>query len=156
MPRTPADDDPAALERFIAAQEGVHDRALAELRQGRKQSHWMWFVFPQLRGLGQSRTAWFYGIEDADEARRYLVEDLLYSQALNRIGFVKGVGASSKAEPRLNLVGDPYYTDGLRAVMFFEPRPYPLSQVDVLDWERVPSARPTLQKASVIEREERR
>ena len=93
---------------------------------------------------------------DTDEARRYLVEDLLYSQALNRIGFVKGVGASSKAEPRLNLVGDAYYTDGLRAVMFFEPRPYPLSQVDVLDWERVPSARPTLQKASVIEREERR
>ena len=70
MPRTPADDDPAALERFIAAQEGVHDRALAELRQGRKQSHWMWFVFPQLRGLGQSRTAWFYGVEDADEPPR--------------------------------------------------------------------------------------
>ena len=77
MPRTPADDDPAALERFIAAQEGVHDRALAELRQGRKQSHWMWFVFPQLRGLGQSRTAWFYGIEDVDEARRYLNHPLL-------------------------------------------------------------------------------
>ena len=77
MPRTPADDDPAALERFIAAQEGVHGRALAELRQGRKQSHWMWFVFPQLRGLGQSRTAWFYGIEDADEARRYLNHPLL-------------------------------------------------------------------------------
>ena len=77
MPRTPADDDPAALERFTAAQEGVHDRALAELRQGRKQSHWMWFVFPQLRGLGQSRTAWFYGIEDADEARRYLDHPLL-------------------------------------------------------------------------------
>ena len=83
MPRTPADDDPAALERFIAAQEGVHDRALAELRQGRKQSHWMWFVFPQLRGLGQSRTAWFYGIEDADEARRYLNHPLLGRRLLD-------------------------------------------------------------------------
>ena len=86
---------------------------------------------------------------DIDESRRYLVEDLLYSQALNRIGHVKGVGASSKAEPRLNLMGDPYYTDGLRAVMFFEPRPYSLSQLDVLDWERVPSIRHTLQKVSV-------
>jgi hypothetical protein len=88
---------------------------------------------------------------DVDESRRYLVEDLLYSQALNRIGFVKGVGASSKAEPRLNLMGDPYYTDGLRAVMFFEPRPHSLSQLEVLDWERVPSIRRTLQRVSVSE-----
>ena len=74
---------------------------------------------------------------DIDESRRYLVEDLLYSQALHRIGFVKGVGASSKTEPRRNLMADPYYSDGLRAVMFFEPRPSSLSQVEVLDWERV-------------------
>ena len=93
---------------------------------------------------------------DVDEARRYLVEDLLYSQALNRIGFVKGTGVSSKDEPRLNLMGDPYYTDGLRAVMFFEPRPYSLSQLEVLDWERVPSARHTLQQVSVSEQEEPR
>jgi LssY C-terminus len=93
---------------------------------------------------------------DIDESRRYLVEDLLYSQALHRIGFVKGVGASSKAEPQLNLMGDPYYTDGLRAVMFFEPRPNSLSQLEVLDWERVPSASHTLQQVSVSEQEERR
>lgn len=93
---------------------------------------------------------------DTDESRRYLVEDLLYSQALNRIGFVKGVGASSKAEPRLNLMGDPFYTDGLRAVMFFEPRPYPLSRLDVLDWEHIPSFRPTVQKMPVSEQEEPR
>jgi hypothetical protein len=92
---------------------------------------------------------------DIDESRRYLVEDLLYSQALSRIGFVKGTGASSKAAPRLNLMGDPYYTDGLRAVMFFEPRPYSLSQLEVLDWERVPSLRRTLQNVSVVEQEER-
>ena len=53
-------------------------------------------------------------------------------------------------------MGDPYYTDGLRAVMFFEPRPYSLSELDVLDWEPVPSIRHTLQKVSVIEQEERR
>ena len=77
---------------------------------------------------------------DIDESRRYLVEDLLYSQALHRIGFVKGVGASSKTEPRRNLMADPYYSDGLRAVMFFEPRPSSLSQLEVLDWERVTNA----------------
>jgi hypothetical protein len=93
---------------------------------------------------------------NVDESRRYLVEDLLYSQALNRIGFVKGVGASSKAEPGLNLMGDPYYTDGLRAVMFFEPRPYSLSQLEVLDWERVSSVRHTPQQVSIVEQEERR
>jgi hypothetical protein len=93
---------------------------------------------------------------DIDESRRYLVEDLLYSQALHRIGFVKGVGSSSRAQPQLNLMGDPYYTDGLRAVMFFEPRPYSLSQLEVLDWERIPSVRPRLQRASVVKQEERR
>jgi hypothetical protein len=93
---------------------------------------------------------------DIDEARRYLVEDLVYSQAMRRIGFVKGVGASSKDEPEKNLIGDPYYTDGLRAVMFFEPRPYSLSELEVLDWEPVPSVRHTRQEASAIELEERR
>jgi hypothetical protein len=78
---------------------------------------------------------------DVDEARRYLLEDLVFSQALNRIGYVKGVGAISRDAPRFNLVGDPYYTDGLRAVMFFEPRPFTLSDLDILDWERLPSLR---------------
>ena len=91
---------------------------------------------------------------DIDESRRYLVEDLLYSQALNRLGLVKGVGASSKAEPRLNLMDDPYYTDGLRAVMFFEPRPYSLSQLEVLDWERVPGVGHSPQNVSVVEQED--
>jgi hypothetical protein len=93
---------------------------------------------------------------DVDESRRYLVEDLLYSQALNRIVFVKGARASSKAEPGLNLMGDPYWTDGLRAVMFFGPRPYSLSQLEILDWERVPSISHTPQQVSVVEQEERR
>ncbi len=73
---------------------------------------------------------------DVDEARRYLVEDLVYSQAMARIGFVKGVGEVKRDAPRFNLVGDPYFTDGLRAVMFFEPRPYTLGDLDMIsDWE---------------------
>jgi hypothetical protein len=73
---------------------------------------------------------------DVDEARRYLLEDLAYSQVLDRFGLVKGVGAASKEAPRMNLVGDPYYTDGLRAVLFIEPRPRALSELELMDWER--------------------
>jgi hypothetical protein len=75
---------------------------------------------------------------DLDEARRYLIEDMAYSQALAGYGFVKGVGVVSKEAPRMNLMGDPLYTDGLRAVLFFGPRPSALSDIEVLDWE-VPS-----------------
>lgn len=55
-------DDPFQLKRFVDAQELVFPAALAELRGGRKESHWMWFIFPQLRALGRSPTAQFYGI----------------------------------------------------------------------------------------------
>ncbi len=72
---------------------------------------------------------------DVDEARRYFVEDLAYSQALARIGYAKGVGVVSREAPRMNLVGDPFYTDGFRAVLFFEQRPYTLSDIEHLEWE---------------------
>jgi len=65
------------LERFVTAQAPVFETMLAELRAGRKLTHWMWFVFPQLGGLGQSSTAQFYGISSIDEARAYLVHPLL-------------------------------------------------------------------------------
>ena len=65
------------LERFVTAQQRVYATALEELRQGSKQSHWMWFVFPQLRELGRSSTAKFYGITSLDEARAYLAHPLL-------------------------------------------------------------------------------
>lgn len=67
------------LERFVRAQEarGTYDRALAELRAGRKSSHWMWFVFPQVAGLGRSDVARTYAIADLDEARAYLAHDVL-------------------------------------------------------------------------------
>ncbi len=69
--------DSHSLDRFVAAQADVHDRALAELHAGRKTSHWMWFVFPQLRGLGRSATATHFGIASLDEARAYLAHPLL-------------------------------------------------------------------------------
>jgi uncharacterized protein (DUF1810 family) len=69
--------DPFDLERFVAAQAPVFETALEELRAGRKRSHWMWFVFPQLRGLGHSSTARFYGVGNLDEARAYLAHPLL-------------------------------------------------------------------------------
>ncbi|MBT1670608.1 DUF1810 family protein [Curtobacterium flaccumfaciens pv. flaccumfaciens] len=70
-------DDPFDLDRFVRAQQGVHDVALDELRQGRKSSHWMWFVFPQLDGLGRSATAVRYAITGTDEARAYLAHPVL-------------------------------------------------------------------------------
>ena len=65
-------DEPHDLQRFVAAQEDAFASALRELRAGQKRSHWMWFVFPQLRGLGSSSTAVFYGITSLAEARAYL------------------------------------------------------------------------------------
>ncbi|HVQ07157.1 MAG TPA: DUF1810 domain-containing protein [Allosphingosinicella sp.] len=65
------------LERFVEAQAPIYGRALAELRQGRKESHWMWFVFPQVAGLGTSPMARRYAIASADEARAYLAHPLL-------------------------------------------------------------------------------
>ncbi|HKU92448.1 MAG TPA: DUF1810 domain-containing protein, partial [Sphingomicrobium sp.] len=70
-------DDPHDLQRFVDAQDGVFETALAELRAGTKQSHWMWFVFPQLAGLGHSPTAQYYAIRSLDEARAYLAHPLL-------------------------------------------------------------------------------
>ena len=65
------------LERFVEAQRPVYDQALAELHAGAKRSHWMWFIFPQIAGLGRSPTARFYAIADSVEASAYLMHDLL-------------------------------------------------------------------------------
>ena len=67
----------ADLDRFVTAQRPVIDDALEELRAGRKTSHWMWFIFPQLAGLGRSETARRYAIGSLDEARAYLAHDVL-------------------------------------------------------------------------------
>jgi uncharacterized protein (DUF1810 family) len=65
------------LKRFVDAQEDTFDTALAELKAGHKRTHWMWFVFPQMRGLGFSSNAQFYGIASLEEARAYLAHELL-------------------------------------------------------------------------------
>ncbi|MGI6048849.1 MAG: DUF1810 domain-containing protein [Petrimonas sp.] len=65
------------LNRFVDAQDKVFDTVLKELRVGRKESHWMWFVFPQLKELGRSRMGEYYGIENIEEARAYLAHPVL-------------------------------------------------------------------------------
>jgi uncharacterized protein (DUF1810 family) len=69
--------DPFDLARFTDAQDGVYDGALAEIRAGDKRSHWMWFIFPQIDGLGFSSTAMHYAIKSTAEARQYLAHPLL-------------------------------------------------------------------------------
>jgi uncharacterized protein (DUF1810 family) len=66
-----------SLERFVEAQTDVYARALAELKAGKKQSHWMWFIFPQIAGLGRSAMAQRYAIQDLAEAQAYLAHSLL-------------------------------------------------------------------------------
>jgi uncharacterized protein (DUF1810 family) len=69
--------DPFDLDRFVRAQETDYDRALAEIRSGRKRSHWMWYVFPQCAGLGQSAMSQRYAINTLAEARAYLAHPIL-------------------------------------------------------------------------------
>lgn len=65
------------LDRFIDAQGNIYPQALKELREGEKHGHWMWFIFPQIAGLGYSRTSQYYAIKDLDEARAYLAQPVL-------------------------------------------------------------------------------
>jgi uncharacterized protein (DUF1810 family) len=65
------------LQRFVQAQEGCYSQVRTELSAGRKSTHWMWFIFPQLRGLGHSSAAWHFGIGSLTEARAYLEHPLL-------------------------------------------------------------------------------
>lgn len=69
-----------SLQRFLAAQEASYPTALAEIKAGRKQSHWMWYVFPQIQGLGLSETSRFYAIRDLAEAAAYLAHPVLGSR----------------------------------------------------------------------------
>ncbi|MGO9012737.1 MAG: DUF1810 domain-containing protein [Bryobacteraceae bacterium] len=73
----PAANDPYDLERFVKAQNPVYERVCAELRNGLKEGHWMWFIFPQLRGLGHSPTAIAFGISSRQEAKAYLDHPIL-------------------------------------------------------------------------------
>ena len=72
-----SDQDPYDLQRFVDAQEHVYERALAEIKSGRKRSHWMWFIFPQFDGLGASSMSKRYAIKSVAEAKAYLGHPLL-------------------------------------------------------------------------------
>ena len=76
-------DDPFKLRRFLEAQDRVYDQVCAELEQGKKKTHWMWFIFPQLEGLGSSLLAQKFAITSLDEARVYLQHSILGPRLLN-------------------------------------------------------------------------
>lgn len=76
------EDDRDTIERFIPGHEHSYKGALAEIENGRKESHWMWYIFPQLRGLGMSDTAWWYGIKDLEEAKEYIEHPILGAHLL--------------------------------------------------------------------------
>lgn len=87
--------DPYDLERFVEAQDPVYAGVVDELRAGRKRSHWMWFVFPQLRELGRSPAAMHYGIGSRDEAAAYLAHDVLGPRLRECARLVAAVEGSS-------------------------------------------------------------
>lgn len=86
------------LDRFIAAQRDCYDRALAEIRGGRKRTHWMWFIFPQLAGLGSSPTSQHYAIHDRAEAEAYLRHPVLGSRLIECVEAALALEAGSAAE----------------------------------------------------------
>ena len=93
-------EDPYDLQRFVAAQDasGTYDRAVAELRAGRKASHWMWFVFPQIAGLGLSPTSQKYAIASLDEAQAYLAHPVLGPRLTECAAILAGLPARSAAQ----------------------------------------------------------
>jgi uncharacterized protein (DUF1810 family) len=85
---------PDSLNRFFDAQAPVYAAALSEIRRGAKRSHWMWFIFPQLAGLGRSETAKFYGIGSIDEARAYLDHPVLGRRYLECVEALQDLATS--------------------------------------------------------------
>lgn len=86
------------LERFSTAQTGVIDSALAEIRAGEKRSHWMWFVFPQIAGLGSSPTARHFALVSLDEARSYLADPVLGPRYLAGVDALQGLSSGTAEE----------------------------------------------------------
>jgi uncharacterized protein (DUF1810 family) len=95
--------DPFDLERFTSAQEEVYDTVLAELRDGEKRTHWIWFIFPQLDGLGRSPASKYYAIKSLEEAREYLQHPLLGKRLLECAETLLEVEGRSVSQ----ILGDP-------------------------------------------------
>jgi uncharacterized protein (DUF1810 family) len=92
------DHDPFNLSRFTKAQEGIYNNVLAELRKGEKRTHWMWFIFPQIDGLGRSSTSRYYAIKSMEEARQYLKHPVLGKRLPECTEAVLGVEGRSVSE----------------------------------------------------------
>ena len=90
--------DPYDLQRFVDAQEHVYERALSEIKSGRKRSHWMWFIFPQIDGLGASSMSKRYAIKSVAEAKAYLAHPLLGPRLLESAEAALAVQTSSALE----------------------------------------------------------
>jgi uncharacterized protein (DUF1810 family) len=91
-------DDTYDLKRFLIAQDGVYERALAELKEGQKRTHWMWYIFPQIDGLGYSPTAKRYAIRSLEEARQYLSHPVLGKRLLECTEAVVALRGGSVSE----------------------------------------------------------
>jgi uncharacterized protein (DUF1810 family) len=98
MSQTSGTGDPYDLSRFSQAQAGDYERVLAEIRSGRKRTHWMWYIFPQLDGLAQSATAKHYSIKSIDEARAYFAHPVLGPRLLECAAAAVGVEGQTATE----------------------------------------------------------
>ena len=94
--------DVNSLDRFLYAQEKMYATALKEIRTGRKLSHWMWYIFPQLRGLGSSERSYIYGINGIKEAREYLAHPVLSKRLIE----ISEAFLSHKGRPAEEILGD--------------------------------------------------
>lgn len=91
-------EDPFNLQRFLTAQERIYDIVLTELRSGQKRSHWMWYIFPQIDGLGHSPTAQHYALKSLGEARQYLHHPVLGARLLEcaeAVAAIEGLSVSA-------------------------------------------------------------
>jgi uncharacterized protein (DUF1810 family) len=95
--------DKWGLSRFLEAQNEVYEKVFAELANGRKETHWMWFIFPQLKGLGHSPTAQYYGIYGLEEAKRFLAAPLLGQRLRECVAAV----LQHQGTPLLHILGSP-------------------------------------------------
>jgi uncharacterized protein (DUF1810 family) len=91
-------DDPFDLSRFTKAQERTYDSVLAELRSGEKRTHWMWYIFPQIDGLGHSATSKYYAIKSTEEAQQYLNHPVLEPRLLECAEAVLAIEGRSISE----------------------------------------------------------
>lgn len=91
------------LNRFLEAQQNTYSNALAEIKQGRKSGHWMWFIFPQLKGLGFSTTSEFYGIDGRDEALEFLENPVLGARLME----ISGALLQLKTNDAMEVMGSP-------------------------------------------------